>query len=290
MAAGRDDAFERGSIEMLRDAGIPYQEMSVARMKNRWPQINFRDIEWGIYEPECGYLDARSSCMAVVEAFLRAGGEYRQLEVLRRREAYPPNRRGIAFSDDTYLTADFYVFACGPWMGTLFPKTINTLIRSTKQDVFFFGTQARESEYFTDSHLPVWADHRDHFFYGIPGRDYRGFKVADDTRGEPFDPTDGERVVSPAALAKVREYVAFRFPALKDAPLIETRVCQYEQTPDSHFIIDRHPEHENVWLVGGGSGHGFKHGPAVGEMVADLILKEKEPAAIWRLSRFTESG
>jgi glycine/D-amino acid oxidase-like deaminating enzyme len=132
----------------------------------------------------------------------------------------------------------------------------------------------------------VWADHRDRFYYGIPGSDRRGFKIADDTRGPEFDPTNGERVISSDTLNRVREYVAFRFPALRNAPLVETRVCQYEQTLDSHFIVDRHPENENVWLLGGGSGHGFKHGPALGEMMAELILKDREPAAVWRLERF----
>ena len=110
-----------------------------------------------------------------------------------------------------------------------------------------------------------------------------------DTRGPAFDPTSGERVISEETLQFVREYLAFRFPALKDAPLIETRVCQYEQTPDSQFIVDRHPAMENVWLVGGGSGHGFKHGPAMGEMMADLILKGGEPKAGWRLGRFKKN-
>jgi glycine/D-amino acid oxidase-like deaminating enzyme len=134
----------------------------------------------------------------------------------------------------------------------------------------------------------VWGDHRGRFLYGIPGR--RGFKVADDTRGPTFDPTSGERVISQETLQFVREYLAFRFPALKDAPLIKTRVCQYEQTPDSQFIVDRHPAMENVWLVGGGSGHGFKHGPAMGEMVADLILKGGEPKAGWGLGRFKKNS
>jgi glycine/D-amino acid oxidase-like deaminating enzyme len=225
----------------------------------------------------------------VVEAFIAGGGDYRQLGVVRRHEAAPRHNRGIVLSDETYLTADSYVFACGPWMGRLFPKTIRDLIRPTKQDVFFFGSLARENNYFTDAHLPVWADHRDHFYYGIPGGDHRGFKVADDTRGENFDPTNGERVVNPETLKRVREYVAFRFPALRTAPLVETRVCQYEQTPDSHFIIDRHPANENVWLLGGGSGHGFKHGPAIGEMMAELVLKDEEPSAIWRLDRFRKT-
>jgi glycine/D-amino acid oxidase-like deaminating enzyme len=187
------------------------------------------------------------------------------------------------------LQADIYVFACGPWLGKLFPDAIGDLIQATKQDIFFFGTPAGDDR-FSDAHLPVWGDHRGRFRYGIPGAPAgdarRGFKIADDTRGPAFDPTEGERVINPETLKDIREYIAFRFPALKNAPLVETRVCQYEQTPDSHFIIDRHPKNENVWIVGGGSGHGFKHGPALGEIVADLILKDREPNPIWRLDRF----
>jgi sarcosine oxidase len=315
MVSGKDDAFERGSLEMLRAAKIPCHDLSAAQMRKRWPHINLAGIEWGIFEPDCGYLDARASCQAVVEAFVAAGGDYRQAAILgdleqtvapapalsraegsRRLSRERPRSRtssrlnGLELSDGGRLKADHYVFACGPWLGTLFPQTVGNLVKATKQDVFFFGAPAGDTR-FTDAHLPVWADHRDHFFYGIPGTSQgdarRGFKVADDTRGPEFDPTNGERIVSSETLTNVREYVAFRFPALRDAPLIETRVCQYEQTPDSHFIIDRHPKNENVWLVGGGSGHGFKHGPALGELMADLILKDENVPPIWRLARFT---
>jgi len=287
MASGRDNAFERGSVEMLRAAKIPFEELSTPQMHKRWPQIRFQGIQWGIFEPECGYLDARASCKAVVNAFVALGGQYRQIEVFRGGlgTALP---RGVKLRDGSWLKADFYVFASGPWLSKLFPSIIGNLIQPTKQDVFFFGIPARHALYFTDAHLPVWADHSDRFIYGIPGSGRRGFKIADDTRGPAFDPTDGERVVSAQTLRNIREYLAFRFPALKDAPLVETRVCQYEQTPDNHFIIDRHPASENAWIVGGGSGHGFKHGPAVGEIVAELILKEREPDAKWRLDRFRE--
>lgn len=290
MASARDDAFERGSIEMLRAAEIAYQELSAAQMRKRWPQINFAGIEWGIFEPECGYLDARASCRAVVEAFVAGGGEYREVRVLEAGLG-TSLEDGIKLMDRgvSRLKADFYVFACGPWLGKLFPRTIGEIIRPTKQDVFFFGPPARDGIYFTDAHLPVWGDHRHHFFYGIPGNDRRGFKIADDTRGPVFDPTTGERLISPEKLNDVREYIAFRFPALKNAPLVETRVCQYEQTPDGHFIVDRHPDNENVWIVGGGSGHGFKHGPAIGEMVADLILNVGNPEKLWGLERFNKT-
>jgi len=297
MASSRDDAFERGSIKMLRTSKIRYQQLSTPAMKKRWPHINFEGIEWGIFEPECGYLDARASCAAVLGEFVKAGGRYHQAAVLDGvLEAAVPdglpiqqsrisNQESLRLSDGSQLTADVFVFACGPWLGKLFPKTIGDLVRATKQDVFFFGTPPGDTR-FHDPNCPVWADHRGKFYYGIPGSDRRGFKIADDTRGPDFDPTSGERVINAETLKDVREYIAFRFPALKDAPLVETRVCQYEQAPDSHFIIDRHPENENVWLVGGGSGHGFKHGPAVGEMLSQLVLDDREVPAVWRLDRF----
>jgi sarcosine oxidase len=285
MAASPNDAYERGSFEPLRRSGIRFEELSAAKMKIRWPQINFEGVEWGIYEPECGYLDARSSCGAVVEAFVEQGGKYLLRAVLTDGLESAP-LLGLALSDGTKVKADGYVFACGPWLGKMFPRAIGHLVRPTKQDVFFFGTPAGDVR-FDSRHCPVWADHRDHFIYGIPGSGRRGFKVADDTRGPVFDPTSGERVVSQEGLRRIREYIGFRFPALKDAPLVETRVCQYEDTPDGHLIVDRHPRMENVWLLGGGSGHGFKHGPAIGEMMAKLIVNHGEPDQTWRLARFS---
>ncbi|MGA8702598.1 MAG: FAD-dependent oxidoreductase [Candidatus Sulfotelmatobacter sp.] len=284
MVSSRDDAYERGSLAMLREARIKFQEFSTPEMKKRWPQINVSNVHWGIYEPEYGYLDARGSCQAVVDAFIAGGGAYRQLAVSPEGLENAP-LRSLILSDGSRLKADRYVFACGPWLGKLFPETLGAVIRPTKQDIFFFGVPAGDSR-FTDAQLPVWGDHGKRFFYGIPGSDRRGFKMADDTRGAAFDPTCGERVVSQATLKRVREYLAFRFPAMKDAPLIETRVCQYEQTPDSNFILDRHPRMDNVWLLGGGSGHGFKHGPALGEEMANLILKNSEADSLWRLTRF----
>jgi len=286
MVSSRDDEYERGSLPVLREAGIKFRELSTPEMRKRWRHINFADTHWGIFEPECGYLDARASCQAVVDALVARGGAYRQLAVLPDGLEESP-LRSVRLSDGSRLKADHYVFACGPWLGRLFPETLGNIIRPTKQDIFFFGPPAGDSR-FTDADLPVWGDHGKRFFYGIPGNDGRGFKVADDTRGGAFDPTDGERVVSQATLKRVREYISGRFPRMKDAPLIETRVCQYEQTADSHFVVDRHPRMNNVWLLGGGSGHGFKHGPALGETMAELILKDGEPPAVWNMSRFSK--
>lgn len=285
--AGDDDEFERGSLVELRDAGIPYEELSIPDMKKRWSQVNFEGVKWGLHEEEGGYLTARSSCIAVVVGFVEEGGEFRQTRVAG--EAIESGSvTDLRLSDGTRLVADQYVFACGPWLGTIFPETIGNKICSTKQDVLFFGTPDGNN-LFEETKLPVWADHGEQFFYGIPGNQYRGFKVADDTRGAPFDPTSGERMVSPETIEKMRNYLAFRFPGMKDAPIVETRVCQYENSPDNNFIIDRHPRAEQVWIVGGGSGHGFKHGPALGAMVAELVMENKPADPLFRLERFSNA-
>jgi sarcosine oxidase len=286
IATSENDEYERSSLPMLREAGFAYEELSAAEVGKRWPQMNVEDVRWAIYESESGFLTSRTACQAVVEGFLAEGGEYRRVAVLPH-DLEAGIRNGLTLSDGSKLTADQYVFACGPWLGKLFPETIGARIRPTKQDVFFFGTPAGDDR-FAEPKLPVWADNRDRFIYGIPAGDGRGFKVADDTRGPEFDPTSGERVVSETGLKVIRDYVAFRFPAMKAAPLIETRVCQYENSPDNHLIIDRHPNVENVWLVGGGSGHGFKHGPAVGEMVAELVIEQKDADPTFQLARFGE--
>jgi len=284
MATSSDDQFERSSLPMLREAGIAYEELDGGELGRRWPQINVEDVRWAIHEPDGGFLSARVACQVVVEGFLAEGGEYRQVAVLPH-DLETGIRDGLMLSDGSKLVADQYVFACGPWLGKLFPDTIGNLIHPTKQDVFFFGTPAGDDR-FSDKKLPVWADHRDRFIYGIPAADGLGFKVADDTRGAEFDPTSGERVASQDGLRLVRDYIALRFPAMKDAPLVETRVCQYENSPDNHLIIDRHPKANNIWLVGGGSGHGFKHGPALGEILAECVMEGKAPEPTFRLARF----
>ena len=280
---GGEDSFERGSLRELKAEGLEHEELSLQELEKRWPQINFDGVAWGLYEINAGYLTARTSCQAVVEKFVAEGGEFQQLAI--SGEGIDSQRLdGLVLADGTKLVADQYVFACGPWLPKLFPETVGKKIRVTRQDVVFFGTPAH-SNAFDETKLPVWADHGERFFYGIPGNQYRGFKIADDTRGPEFDPTAGERIASAESISKMRDYLAYRFPGMKDAPVLETRVCQYENTPDNNFILDRHPSRENVWIVGGGSGHGFKHGPAVGEMVAKAILDGVQPEVRFRLGR-----
>ncbi len=279
-----DGKFEHGSLPLLKEAGVPLEQLAVNELGRRWPQISFENVEWGLYEPESGYLLARDSTQAVVEHFISEGGNYRQRMVLAR-DLDSSHWKSLELSDGSTMEADRYVFACGPWLGKVFPRTVGPHFSSTRQEVFFFGTPVGDPRY-DEGNVPVWADHSDPFIYGIPGNRGRGFKVADDTRGPEFDPTSGQRLVSEHGLAAARRYVGYRFPGMKDAPLLEARVCQYENTTDHNFIVDRHPDNAHAWIIGGGSGHGFKHGPALGEMVATLVLEDAMAEPFYRLSRF----
>jgi glycine/D-amino acid oxidase-like deaminating enzyme len=284
---GADDSYERAAMPLMKEAGIPFEKLPGADCSKRWPQINFEDVTWSIYEPDSGYLAARRGCEAVLNAFLKEGGEY-----LYTRATPGPiaaNRmQGITITSGEILNADSYVFACGPWLGKVF-SFLAPIIVPTRQEVFFFGTAAGDSR-FTDKQLPVWIDNGKRLFYGIPGNHWRGFKIADDTRGPVIDPTSMERQISAEGLAAARTYLHLRFPVLTNAPLVESRVCQYENSTDHNFLLDRHPEAENVWIVGGGSGHGFKHGPVIGEMVADAVLGLKGPPRELGLGRLLKKS
>jgi sarcosine oxidase len=281
-----DDAYARSALPYLREIGLEVAELTPADAARRYSQIHFAGVRTAFYEIEAGYLLARYACELVRQGFVSEGGEYRVASV-RPGSVGGGGMRELVLSDGTKLQADRFVFACGPWLGQLFPDVLGERIMPTRQEVFFFGTPRGDIR-FDDSHCPVWMDFTDRFLYGIPGNEHRGFKVADDTRGPPIDPTTEERLATPEALARARALLARRFPALVDAPVVETRVCQYEQTRDGHFILDRHPTAENVWLAGGGSGHGFKMGPAVGELVAGLVLGAAQPEPQFSLARLRQ--
>ncbi len=275
-----DDAYVRSSLPILAELGFPVEKLTIAEAARRYPQIDFRGVNSVWLERRAGALSARRACVAVRDRFEKQGGTYRVASVKPR----PLADGALRLADGSRLEADAYVFACGPWLGRIFPDIIGDRVRPTRQEVFYFGTPAG-SERYLPGRLPIWIDFGKRIIYGIPDVHGRGFKVADDTRGRPIDPTTARRVPSEAGLARARALLAERFPELADAPLIASEVCQYENSPDGNLIVDRHPEVKNVWIAGGGSGHGFKLSPAVGEMVAQAILAGKELPKMFALAR-----
>jgi len=285
---GADASFGTASAAALKAQGLPIEALTAAAAAKRFPQISFDGISSALWEPEAGYLYARRACEHVVQRFItEAGagkGEYRQAAVRAplRFDGAPVRRIPLDGADA--IEADAFVFACGPWLGQVFPDVIGRRVTPTRQEVYYFGTAPGDTRYL-DPQMPVWVDYGDRLMYGIPGNANRGFKLADDTPGPIFDPTNGSRDATPGGIEAARAFLKRRFPALADAPLLGSEVCQYEASPDSHFIVDRHPAAANVWIAGGGSGHGFKMGPAIGEHIASLVLGTAQPEPQFALSR-----
>jgi monomeric sarcosine oxidase len=257
------------SIPFAKKHQMEYEYLTPAQLRTRYPLVNVSDLHHAYFDPFGGYLKARESVQTVSDAFLKEGGQYIQAHV-RPGEIKENNLSRITLSNGRYLQADAYIFACGAWLGKLFPEILGHVITCTKQEVYYFGVPSENSIAFEN--LPVWVDvDGKDFYYGIPGNRHRGFKLGVDIRGATFDPTSGDHVYTPEALTKAREFITHRFPDLKNAPLAESRVCPYENSPDGNFIFDLLPETTNAFILGGGSGHGFKHSPALGKLVANVL-------------------
>ena len=269
MFFSKEESFAQQSIATHRGLGLPLDVLERAELARHWPQLAWDGIEFGLHQADFGVLMARRAVQTLVAEFVAAGGEYR-VAAVTAPAAGAAALASVLTSGGEERAAQF-VFACGPWMPKLLPKLLGTRIFPTRQEVFFFAPP-RGDDRFLPQRLPGWAEFTaGDIYYGMPDLESRGFKIAHDVHGPAFDPDTGDRRASREGEADVRRYLARRFPALAAQPLVETRVCQYENSANGDFLIDRHPAFENVWLVGGGSGHGFKHGPAVGRYAAQLV-------------------
>jgi monomeric sarcosine oxidase len=266
--AREHDPYCEATQETLQKYKVKLARLERVDLCQRYPQLEFGPVAWGMLEIESGVLLARQAVQALVAVAQSLGVTYLQAAIR------PPENEtaGLEFVETTAgarIVADKFIFACGPWLPKLFPDVLAKLIHVTRQEVFFLGVPAGDDR-FLPATMPAWIDFND-LVYGIPNLESRGVKIAIDEHGPPFDPDTGERIVLQESVSRLRAYLARRVPALADAPVIESRVCQYENTSNGDFLIDRHPRYKNAWFVGGGSGHGFKHGPAVGEQVASLV-------------------
>lgn len=288
----RDHPYLEATLATYRRVGINYEAHGRAGVQQRVPGIEIASDEIGFFDEQFGVLMARRAVQTLVAEFVAAGGEYlrgavvppqadgdRLTEIMADNGGPPPSARIVSMAlDSRRHLAERFVFACGPWLPRIFPDVIGSRIVPTRQEVFFFAPPPGDRRFLPPltrdtAGLRGWAFFNGgDIYYGMPDLEGRGFKIARDSHGPRMDPDTGDRTPSAQALADVRAFMARRFPAMAERPLNEARVCQYENSANGDLLIDRHPRWNNVVLVGAGSGHGFKHGPAVGRYAADLLL------------------
>ena len=284
--AGAGDRYTEATRDTLARCAVPFETLSPAELRGRYPQMHFARDAWGIFEPDSGALMARRAVEAVVADAVRLGAVH-----LRDAAEAPPGSGSLETvrTSSGAIRAGTFVFACGPWLPKLFPQLLGKRIAPTRQEAFFFGAPPGNAR-FSPPQMPVWIDFSDpRGPYCFPDLDHRGVKIALDQHGPPIDPDTADRTPSADRLAAARAALGERMPALQNAPLLEARVCQYENTSNGDLLIDRHPDFSNVWIVGGGSGHGFKHGPAVGEYAAAQMMGRGVPEPRYSLATKEEA-
>jgi sarcosine oxidase len=267
---------------------VQYEVIRHDDLARRFPQMRTDDVDFGMYVSSTGVLKAREGCVAVANAFERQGGRFviARTELGRRSGS---TLEDVALSTGQRVPAQTFVFACGPWLPKVFPSVMKDRLITPRRIVFFYGTPPGD-ERFTHPNFPTWAVDA---AYGFPSIEGKGFKVVPTFEQVMVDPDVQEHTLTAEELRGGREFVAKWFPALARQPLVESKVCQREDSVDEHFIVDRHPELQNVWIVGGGSGHGYKHGIMLGEYVARRVVgqdKSPELAATFALKAQTFSS
>jgi sarcosine oxidase len=257
-----EDGWEAASEATMQALGIPCSRIDPAAC---FPSFAGADVAWGLWEPEAGVLRARDATRVLAEQAVAAGAS------LVLDEARPADDGGVVLSDGARLQADRVVWACGAWLNALFPGVVD--LRITQQDVFYFGADAS----WRTPTVPTWVDY-DAAAYGVGDVDGRGVKVCSDREGPAGFDVDGDRAPLAEHERRAREILGRHFPALAGAPVVGTRVCHYELTADTRFLIAPHPSFDGrVWLLGGASGHGFKHGPALAERVERWLAGAEAP-------------
>lgn len=268
---GPGDSYVSATAPVLEKHRIPFERLDRDALKARYPVLNIAAGEAGFLEPQSGGLMARRAVQTLAAELKESGVEFMHGKVLPIASA-DSNSAALPFislTDGTRIRGSRFVFACGPWLDKVCPEAMAGRLFVTRQDVHYFAADRHQT-----GQLPVWADLP---YYGLPSLEGRGFKVANDTHGVAIEPDTLDRHSSAVAEADAREFLARRFPSIAESPLVESRVCQYENSSNGDFVIDKHPGMDNVWLAGCGSGHGFKHGPAVGDYVAKLLYDNVMP-------------
>jgi sarcosine oxidase len=259
--AHREHGWEAASRAALSEQGIPVERLEVRHAARLFPSFRGDDLSFVLLEPEAGVLRAQRAVRALTAQAVAHGAR-----VMRGR-ARPD--RSAAVVGSVRLEGDAVVWACGAWLARLFPGLAS--VRVTRQELLFFAGGPK----WRTPGVPGWVDY-DRAMYGTGDVDGLGVKAAVDVEGPLLDPD--EQLTAPGQTERsARAYLRERFPALERAPLLSVRACRYELTVDTHFIAAQHPEHPSVWLVGGGSGHGFKHGPALAERLVAAFAGEALP-------------
>lgn len=265
--------WEDATAETFDRLGVPYQRFSGPDVALHFPQFSTGDIAYALYEPEAGMVMARRAVVAATLLFQRLGGRVARGHVTTDAAERP-------MLDGGKLEADLIVMATGAWLKEMFPRTISPILGLVGMNVLYTSTPDGSTA-FDAAEMPCWIDHGQGSF-GLPSVEGVGVKAAV-VIPDSIDLDNDERIVRRESLSRTRSYIRRRLPGLVGERVVDTKFNGISITPDTHFIIDWHPEHENLLFAGGCSGHLFKHGPKFGAFTAGVGMRDYGTADRFRV-------
>jgi sarcosine oxidase len=280
-----DGTLVSGSLTSARAHGLPHALLDAQEIRRRFPVLHARDHEVALFEERAGVLFPERCIEAQLSLAAAAGADLHQVEPVTRCWS-TAGAAGVETERGRYM-ADKLIVTAGAWAGKLL-SPLQLPLQPERIPIFWFEP-AREPGRFGLGNLPIWIwqDPERGDFFGVPHVEWPGVKVGKHHSGQHVDPDAVDRTVSAADEQPVRDFLSQCLPDLAGR-VASSRVCLYTNTPDEHFLIDRHPDHSNVVYAAGFSGHGFKFACVVGEILADLATTGRaNPAAEFlRATRF----
>jgi monomeric sarcosine oxidase len=279
------DGHTLPGLETMRAAGLAVERLTPEDCRQRFPQFRTDDYPAITYNPRGGMLHADECLRALAERLRARGGELREGTRVEAVEGTAAGAR-VRLADGATLTADRAVVAVGPWLHDVLPEP-RLPVRPTHQQVLYLG--GLPAARFGVGVFPVFLAEME--YYGFPLVGPGWLKVASHVFGATQDP-NVPQTIDPDEVARVRDWVRRVIPEAAEAPLAGTDTCMYDLVADEDFILDRHPASPNVIIASGFSGHGFKFGVLIGDLLAALALDEEPdlPLDRFRLARLTTTA
>jgi len=279
-----DDPGLLATRDTLREADVPCEWLDAEETAQRFPQFRLDENMMGLYQADGGILAASRCVLSAARMALKHGAT---LQTGARVTTIEPGTDSVTVRTATEsFSAARLVISAGSWAGPLLRQLdLELPLQPTREQLFFFETQ--DPPAFLPERCPVFIEHGTRHFFGVPNIDGCGFKAGVHTNGEATDPDHTLRTVDDSLLEEIRGFFRRHLP-LADSPLKSGRVCLYTMTPDEHFILDRHPQHAQIAIGAGFSGHGFKFGVVSGQILADLVSEGRSrlDISLFALSRF----
>jgi sarcosine oxidase len=281
-----DGGVVKGTLASARAHGLPHEVLEAAEVRKRFPQFSVDDGKIGVLDKVAGALFPEDCIRAHAAAATQAGAQLRWQEPLVSWKATGDSVE-VKTAQGTYVAGNL-VLCAGSWMGDLLADLKVPL--SVERNVLYWFRPTTDIANFTPDKFPVFIIEYEpgKVFYGFPALADDGVKVARHHTGVACTPTDIQREVNQDEIREARGILERNLPTV-NGELLSATTCMYTNTPDGHFIIDRHPAHPNVIVASPCSGHGFKFTAVVGEVLADLACdgQTKHPIDFFRLRRFT---